>query len=176
MRPFDGKATFRSAAVCAIAGVNSNTLKHWVGRGVLQLEAPPAHGWTTYTARDLIRICAWAEVNVSGIPPTKARGLVNVLEQDLLSLAFDRPEWAALNTPIDLSAGRFIRCAVLGGVDEDADAVRFSVGVTNRRGAMRWLETGGMGGIVAATTIFVDVGRVWTAVQARLEQATRGDK
>ncbi len=77
--------TYTASTVCAVAGVNSGTLRVWRARGFLEMDDPDQEGWTRYNLREMLRACAVAELANHGIPPGNARDLflVDGLTRDL---------------------------------------------------------------------------------------------
>jgi hypothetical protein len=63
---------------------SANTLRKWVDSERLELTQKPKPGtMTRYTYKDLIRVCAWAELNRIGIVPYRAPLLLAELEREL---------------------------------------------------------------------------------------------
>jgi MerR HTH family regulatory protein len=160
--------TFRAAQVCAVAGVGANTLKAWVGRGLLKLEEPDQTGWTRYSYRDLLRVCAWAEVNRAGISPVEAKRLVYEVEGHLEIFAFE-------GVP---SAMERRGCFILAeawepGEGNDGDKSLLNVYAADFAQVKSTLQESMAGRNVVsfATVILVDTLKLWRRIEAALKAA-----
>jgi DNA-binding transcriptional MerR regulator len=162
------KRTLRAKEVCMVAGLRPSTLRTWVNQGLLQLDQPGQTGWRKYTFDDLLRVCAWAEVNRIGISPVSAKRLTYELEGRLQDFAQE-----GLTAPT--RAARFLlaeiwqRAQVEDPEEKDLMNVRFAawggedgVAETLQAPASRYL-------VPFASVVIIDTVKVWERIQGTLQ-------
>lgn len=159
----------RSALVSEVAGVSPNTLKAWVGRGLLKPQAPQAGTWTAYDFYDLLTVCAWAEVNRAGISPQNATGLVEAIERSLIALAFNRPPGIHAPRPINPEEGHFVLAEIWDRLDDEPDRLRMAVTTRNREGVRYYFQVTQVEAEHATTVLLVDTIKLWRRIESALK-------